>query len=117
LRLIPFSPSLIYRATTLPGLSRVPLIPYGKLGLDATYWTASNTGSSSRSGLSVGWHAAAGIMLGLSWLESREVNPEAIASPCALFFEWDYAAINGLGFSKALHVGDSTWFAGIMFDL
>jgi len=29
----------------------------------------------------------------------------------------DYAAINGLGFGGTLHVGDSTWFAGITFDL
>lgn len=25
--------------------------------------------------------------------------------------------IDGLGFGHTLHVGDSTWFAGIMFDL
>ena len=39
------------------------------------------------------------------------------ASALAGFFEWDYAAIDGLGFGHSLHVGDSTWFAGIMFDL
>jgi hypothetical protein len=45
------------------------------------------------------------------------INPGALADPCALFFEWDYAAINGLGFGKMLHVGDNTWFAGVTFDL
>jgi hypothetical protein len=118
LRLIPISPSLFYRANGLPGLRVVPLIPYAKLGLDATAWTASNTGSSgSRSGMSLGWHAAAGMMLGCGLFDSRGANPEGLADPCALFFEWDYAAINGLGMANSLHVGDNTWCAGIMFDL
>jgi hypothetical protein len=96
----------------------VPLVPYAKIGLDGVLWTATNTGSSdSQSGLSLGWHAAAGLMLGLNFLGNGEVRLGAIADPCALFFEWDYAAINGLGFGHALRVGDSTWFAGIMFDI
>ena len=56
-------------------------------------------------------------MLGLSWLGSSPISAGAIADPCALFFEWSYAAINGLGLSNTLHVGDNTWFAGIAFDL
>jgi hypothetical protein len=118
LRLIPISLSLLYFANGLPGLRTVPLIPYAKLGLDGTMWTASSTGeSSSHSGLSLGWHATAGLMLGLSRLGSSPISAGAIADPCALFFEWSYAAINGLGLSNALHVGDNTWFAGIAFDL
>ncbi len=118
LRLIPISLSLLYFADGLPGLRTVPLIPYAKLGLDGTMWTASSTGeSSAQSGLSLGWHATAGLMLGLSWLGSSPTSAGAIADPCALFFEWSYTAINGLGLSNALHVGDNTWFAGIAFDL
>lgn len=117
LRLIPFSPSLLFRANRVPGLKVVPLIPYAKLGLDATYWTVATTGSRSRSGFSWGWHGAAGMMLGFAWLGSRSGNPEGVADPCALFFEWDYLAVNGLGMANNLHMGDSTWFAGIMFDL
>ena len=37
--------------------------------------------------------------------------------PLGAATKWDYAAIDGLGFGHSLHVGDSTWFAGIMFDL
>ena len=40
-----------------------------------------------------------------------------MAAPYGLFFEWDYSAIDGLGMVDALHVGDSTWFAGVAFDL
>jgi hypothetical protein len=118
LRLIPCSLSLLYRADGLPGLRVVPLIPYVKAGLDGVLWTATNTGDSgSQTGFSLGWHVAAGTMLGLNFLAGGVVHPGAIADPCALFFEWDYAAIDGLGFGHTLHVGDSTWFAGIMFDL
>jgi hypothetical protein len=57
------------------------------------------------------------VALGLNFLGMGTINPGALADPCALFFEWDYAAINGLGFGKMLHVGDNTWFAGVTFDL
>ena len=118
LRLIPISLSMLYFADGLPVLQTIPLIPYAKLGLDGTEWKASSTGeSSSPTGLSLGWHATAGLMLGLTFLSSSAIGAGAIADPCALFFEWSYAAINGLGLSNALHVGDSTWFAGIAFDL
>jgi hypothetical protein len=118
LRLIPFALSLSYRADGLAGLRRVPLIPYLKLGLNGVAWKATNTGGSpSHDGFTPGWHVAAGMILGLNSLGIGAIKPDAIADPFALFFEWNYAAINGLGFSNKLHVGDSTWFAGIMFDL
>ena len=118
LRLIPFALSLVYKADRIPGLKQVPLIPYLKAGLDGVVWTMSGTGgSASHSGFTPGWHTAAGLALGLNFLGMGTLNPGALADPCALFFEWDYAAINGLGFGKLLHVGDSTWFAGVTFDL
>jgi hypothetical protein len=118
LRLIPFALSLVYKADRIPGLKQVPLIPYLKAGLDGVAWTTSGTGgSASHSGFTPGWHTAAGLALGLNFLGMGTLNPGALADPCALFFEWDYAAINGLGFGKMLHVGDSTWFAGVTFDL
>jgi hypothetical protein len=118
LRLIPISLSLIYLANDLPGLRLLPLIPYAKLGLDGTVWTATSTGETgAHTGLSLGWHASAGLLLGLAWLGSSPADAGAIAAPCALFFEWSYAAINGLGLSNTLHVGDNTWSAGIAFDL
>jgi hypothetical protein len=118
LRLIPFSLSSLFRADRIPGLKRVPLMPYLKAGLDGVVWTASRTGGSgSHTGFTPGWHLAAGVAIGLNFLGLGSLNPGALADPCALFFEWDYAAINGLGLDSSLHVGDSTWFAGVMFDL
>jgi hypothetical protein len=118
LRLIPFSLSALYRADGLPGLRVVPLVPYVKAGLDALMWTATRSGdSAAHTGLTPGWHLAAGLALGLNAFGLGAVKPGEIAGPGALFFEWDYAAINGLGMSGKLHVGDNTWVAGLMFDL
>ncbi len=118
LRLIPFSLSALFRADRIPGLKQVPLVPYAKAGLDGVVWTTSSTGGGgSQSGFTPGWHVAAGLALGLNFLGLGTINPGALADPCAIFFEWDYAAINGLGMGNNLHVGDSTWFAGVMIDL
>jgi hypothetical protein len=35
----------------------------------------------------------------------------------ALFFEWNYVALDGLGAANRLHVGDDTWLAGLMLDM
>jgi hypothetical protein len=118
LRLIPFALSAFYRLTELPGLGRLPLVPYAKLGLDAVDWTVTNTGnSSSQSNVSVGWHATGGVMFSLAWLGVGGASPEGIADPLALFFEWNHAKIDGLGLTNSLRVGDSIWFVGVMFDL
>ena len=117
LRLVPLSLSAIYKVDGLPGLRLVPLIPYAKAGLDGTVWTESTTGKTSHNGFTPGWHMTAGILLGLNSLGTGAIKQGAVAGPGSLFFEWDYAAINGLGMSNLLHVGDSTWFAGLMFDL
>jgi hypothetical protein len=118
MRLVPFSASALYKADGLPGLRSVPLVPYVKAGLDAVMWTESTTGGkSSHTGVTPGWHVAAGLALGLNTLGLGAIKKGAIAGPGALFFEWDYAKINGLGMGGDLHVGDSTWVAGLMFDL
>jgi hypothetical protein len=117
LRLIPLSLSALCKVDGLPGLRHVPLVPYLKVGLDGVLWTESSTGKSSHNGFTPGWHAAAGILLGLNSLGTGAIKQGAVAGPGSLFFEWDYAAINGLGMGSQLHVGDSTWFAGLMFDL
>jgi hypothetical protein len=118
LRLVPFSLSALYKADGLPGLRVVPLVPYVKAGLDGVYWTETTTGGqASHNGFTPGWHVAAGIALGLNSLGTGAIKQGAVAGPGSLFFEWDYAAINGLGMGSQLHVGDSTWCAGLMFDL
>ena len=118
LRLIPVALSLVERGGDLPGLRRLGLIPYAKAGLDFVMWTASSSGNGgSHTGLSPGWHVAGGLMLSLGVVAGNPSQPGALAGLGALFWEWDYAAIDGLGLGHALHLGDSTWYAGLMFDL
>jgi hypothetical protein len=118
LRLVPLSLSAFYKADGLPGLRLVPLVPYAKAGLNGVMWTESTTGGkASHSGFTLGWHVAAGLALGLNTLGLGSIKQGAIAGAGALFFEWNHATINGLGLSGKMHVGDSTWIAGLMFDL
>jgi hypothetical protein len=117
LRIIPFSLSALYRADGIPGLWRAALVPYVKAGLDLAMWTAKTTGGVSHTGLTPGWHAAVGLSLGLNLLGFGPIRRGEIAGPGALFFEWDWAALDGLGLSNRLHLGDSTWYAGLVFDL
>lgn len=116
LRIIPLSLAAVYRGDNVPGLRRAALVPYAKLGLDVAIWTATTTASTSHTGLTPGWHAACGVSLGLNALGLGSVKRGEIAGPVALFFEWDWAVLDGIGMSKRMHVGDSTWYAGLLFD-
>jgi hypothetical protein len=117
LRIIPFALSAVYRADGIPGLRRAALVPYAKAGFDLAMWTAATTGAPSHTGLTPGWHAACGVSLGLNWLGLGSIKRGEIAGPGSLFFEWDWAQLDGLGTSNRLHLGDSTWYAGLVFDL
>ena len=117
LRIIPIALSVVYRADGIPGLRRAALVPYAKAGFDLATWTASTTGAPSHTGLTPGWHAACGVSLGLHWLGLGSVKRGEIAGPGSLFFEWDWAQLDGLGTGNRLHLGDSTWYAGLVFDL
>lgn len=117
LRILPFSLSALYRADGMPGLHRAALVPYVKAGLDLAVWTAQTNGGASHTGLTPGWHAAAGMSVGLNLLGFGPIRRGEIGGPGALFFEWDWAVLDGLGMSHRLHLGDSTWYAGLLFDL
>lgn len=127
LRLLPFSLSAIYRFDLPYERLRIPLVPYGKLGLDYVYWTITNgngevpndpTGGSGQGG-TLGWHATAGLSLVLDVFDqdaAHRFDEEMGVNHTAVFFEFNYLDASGLGASNRLHVGDATWNAGIMFE-
>ncbi len=120
LRLIPLSASLVYRADTLRERFGSPLVPYAKAGLDCALWRASNTARPSTDGKTLGWHAAAGVTLDLAFVDpesARTLDRDTGVNQIAVFFEVARAALDGLGSGAALHVGDTTWFAGLMLEL
>jgi MYXO-CTERM domain-containing protein len=120
LRLIPLSAALVYRAEALHDRFGSPLVPYAKLGLDCTLWQMSDSSQSSRDGRTFGWHAAAGVALDLTFLDpesTREMDRESGINGAAVFFEVARYDLAGFGSGSALHVGDTTWFAGLKLAL
>jgi hypothetical protein len=120
LRLIPLSAVAVYRADTLRERWGSPLVPYVKAGLDCTLLRISDTSQGNVNGRTLGWHAAAGVTLDLSPLDpeaATEMDRESGVNQTALFFEVARYALDGFGSDSALHVGDTTWFAGLMLEL
>jgi hypothetical protein len=117
LRLIPLSAALVYRAEALRERFGSPLVPYAKLGLDCTLWQMTDTSKASVDGRTLGWHAAVGVSLDLSSLDPEAayaMDQEVGINETALFFEGARYRLDGFGSGTALHVGDTTWFAGLM---
>jgi len=120
LRLIPLSAAIVYRADNLRERFGSPLVPYAKAGLDCTLWHATDTAEASVDGRTFGWHAAAGVTLDLSILDpeaARTMDRESGVNQTALFLEVARYSLDGFGSGQALHVGDTTWFAGLMLEL
>ena len=70
-------------------------------------------------GGTAGWPAAVGISLQLDWLApsaARGFDADTGVNHSYAFFELDTIQSSGLGSSHKLHVGDNTWFAGLMFE-
>jgi len=112
LRLIPFALSLVYKADRIPRLQAGATHPLredriGRRGVDGDQHRGQCF--SQRVHTRVAHRRGRGARAELP----RNGHPQSgcAGRPLCLFFEWDYAAINGLGFGRTLHVGDSTWFA------
>ena len=104
----------------------IPLVPYGKLGLNYTLWQI-NDGNGNvpdyqgghGSGGTLGWQAAAGISLLLDFIDpsaTRTLDMETGVNHSYVFFEWNRVDATGLGMKNKLHVGDSRWVIGLMFE-
>jgi hypothetical protein len=121
LLVVPLSLSLVYRADQLRRYEGFGLIPYAKLGVDCALWRISDTAKAdSIDGKTLGWHAAAGVSLDLSFIDpesARTMDIETGVNQAALLFEVARYALDGFGSSSVLHVGDTTWIAGLMLEL
>ena len=127
LSLYPMALVGVYRADQLWRLWRIPLVPYGKLGLNYTFWNiydgndlvAENPGGGRGRGGTWGWQAAAGLSLVLDIIDpgsARELDADTGINHTHLFFEYVKYEVSGLGQKNKLHVGDSTWLAGLLFE-
>jgi hypothetical protein len=126
LRLIPIAALLVYRWDVAAEDWKIPLVPYGKLGLNYTFWDITDgngnvphAGGGHGSGGTAGWQAAVGISLLLDFLDpdaARGLDMETNINHSYVFFEWNRVDATGLGMSNKLHVGDSRWVIGLMFE-
>jgi hypothetical protein len=129
LSLYPISLLLIYRMDEAARRLRLPLVPYGKLGLNYTFWSiydgngdvaeAEKPMSGRGRGGTGGWQASAGVAFMLDVIDpgaARELDGEIGVNHTYVFVEATKVAADGLGKKGVLHVGDTTWMAGLMFE-
>jgi len=126
-KVIPVSASAIYRFDYFLEQRNFPLVPFGKVGLDWGYWQITNGndeiatdghGGRGRGG-TLGWHAAAGLALVLDFIDAeaaRDFNNDMGVNHTSLVFQLTHADISGLGKSGRMHVGDTNWSLGLMFQ-
>jgi hypothetical protein len=121
LRLIPLSLSLVYRADFIPRHTPIPFVPFVKAGLDCGLWSLGDSSKSGASdGVTLGWHGAVGVAIYLDFVEpeaARALDRDPGVNHVAFFFEWGRYALDGLGVTERLRVGDTTWLGGIMLEL
>ena len=127
LKIIPLSASAIYRFDYFLEQRRFPLVPYGKIGLDWAYWqitdgndeiASDGQGGKGRGG-TWGWHAAIGISFALDFIDpeaARDFDADLGVNHTSLIFQLTHADISGLGMDNRLHVGDTNWSLGLMFQ-
>ena len=109
----------------------LPVVPYGKLGLGMGLWRASNSGGTSKSalpsetapvsgkGVTFGTHMALGVAFALDAIDggaSRNMDNYLGINNTYLYAEYYMLNLNGLGQDKALHVGTTSWAAGLAFE-
>jgi hypothetical protein len=125
LSIYPFYAVAVLRADTFWRDLGFPLVPYGKAGLAMALWRASNTGGTSSAnnvsgkGHSFGTDLAVGVMLALDALDpgaSRNMDNATGINNTYLYIEAYWLSLNGLAQTNALHVGTSSWAAGLAFE-
>jgi MYXO-CTERM domain-containing protein len=115
--LLPVSAFAVYRFSLLADQDILPLVPYARLGLSASYWKVSGgDGSTSADGLSFGALGALGMVILVDEVEpqaKQNLEAEFGVSQVGLAFEVSTNELLRFG-SDQLRVGATTWSAGIL---
>jgi hypothetical protein len=126
LMVMPMHLSAVARFDELMRRTGIPIVPYAKLGLGFGLWSAGSASDTAKAdgvtGKDTTWgmHLALGGMLSLNWLDQRsaaELDRSTGINHAYLFAEWMNANLSGLGDRPQMHIGDSTWVAGLAFDM
>jgi len=125
LNVIPLRMPLVLRIDWFARNPGIPIVPYGKIGLDYYVWWILDAGSVASwngkdgEGGTFGWHGGGGIMILLDPLDTyaaRTFDNEVGVNNSYLFFEYYYADISNFGASDAMYLGDDTWVAGLAIE-
>lgn len=129
--LVPINLSFIYRWDWAAVHAGVPLVPYGKIGVSAGIWWATDgknnisnavaaDGSAHEGrGINFGWHVAGGLMFLLDIFSpgtARGFDEEAGVNHSYLFAEYSYTSLDNFGASDAMVLSDATFSFGLAFE-
>jgi hypothetical protein len=122
LNIMPMYAVGVLRIDTLARNFKIPLVPYGKLGLAyALWWVNDGIGTAEAGGVkgkdtSTGTQAALGAMFLLDVLEpsaARAMDSEGGVNNSYLFIEWSMSDFGG----NQMNVGTNTWVTGLAFEM
>jgi hypothetical protein len=126
LEIYPFYGAIVLRADAFWRRWRVPVVPYGKVGLAYALWRVSNTLGTehfqgvSGTGGSLGTFVAVGVALNLNPLDvyaAREFDESLGVNGSYIFAEFARMDLSGLGIqSDPLRVGGNAWTFGLAFE-
>lgn len=124
--LMPLQVSLVYRWDWAAVEHGIPLVPYGKVGIDGALWWAtdakdniSNTSDGEGRGFTLGWHASAGLMFLLDvFSESMAVgfDSESGVNNSFIFVEYQHTSLDDFGASDSLVLSDDALSFGLAFE-
>jgi hypothetical protein len=126
LAIYPFWAVAVLRADVLWRDFGFPIVPYAKGGLGLGIWRASNSAGTAVSdngvsgkGKSWGTNFAIGAAFALDAIDpgaSRNMDNATGINNTYIFLEAYWLTLDGIGQSRALHVGSNTWSAGLAFE-
>jgi hypothetical protein len=140
LTLMPMHASLVLRVDELLRRTRVPVVPYGKLGAGLTWWRMADDGGTETicgtpeapapcnrpsdvpvahgHGLLPTLHLAVGMMLSLSFLDADSTAMLRESVGVGHLYAFGEVSSDSLSLAaNVLHVGVTSWVAGLAFDL
>jgi hypothetical protein len=131
LHLLPLTLSLVYRLDVAAERWNIPLVPYGKAGLNYTLWWIFNgRGEVSNawgtdgeghagSGGTMGWFASGGLQLLLDFFSqdmATEFDTESGVNSSYLFAEYTMSEVNDFGSAESLDLSSEHLSFGMMFE-
>jgi len=121
LKIIPMSVILTYRFDWLAERFRIPLAPYGRVGLERyAWWVTDGSGSTSKKGATNGWSVAGGLALLLDFFDpglAREMDADSGVNHTYLFAEARKTTIDDFGSKSSWILSEKNiaWSGGLLF--